>query len=142
MSNSESTTDRRRVVPPARLVMLVLGIMYLVLAVIGFITVGFQEFGPERPERMLGVLGVSTLLSIVHTGLGAVLTVAALRGAATALAPVATVAFTALSAFGIVARVFGGTGDPLNLTWWNIALYLVSAVACGLVGALPRLASR
>jgi hypothetical protein len=142
MSKSESATDRPRVAPRARLIVLVLGIVYLALAVIGFVTAGFQEFGPERPVRMLGVFGVSTLLSIVHTGLGAVLTVAALRKAATALAPAATVAFVALSAFGIVARVFGGTGDPLNLTWWNIALYLLSAVACGVAGAWPRLASR
>jgi len=46
-----------------------------------------------------------------------------------------------MSVFGIVSRSFGGAGDPLNLSWANVVLYLLSAVACGYVHLL-RLRSR
>ncbi len=115
------------------LVFLLLGVLYLVLAVVGITTVGWDEFGLEEPVRMLGFLGVSTLSCVVHGLLGMVLTIAGLRGAATGVAPVLIVVFLAMAVFGVVARTFGGTGDPLNLDWWNVLLYLGSALACGYV---------
>jgi hypothetical protein len=118
-------------VSPSRGVVLTLGVVYLALSVIGFATVGWHEFGMEKPVRMLGFLGVSTLLNVVHLLVGAVLTAAALRRFASGIAPVALVAFTAMTVFGLVARIFGGMGDPLNLNWWNVGLYALSALACG-----------
>jgi hypothetical protein len=118
-----------------------LGLVYLVLAVGGFVRVGLDGFGYEEPVRLFGIFGVSTLLSFVHTLLGVVALVAAWRGWTVAIAPVGIVWFTAMSAFGIVARSFGGDGDPLNLSWANVVLYLLSAVACGYVHVL-RLRSR
>jgi hypothetical protein len=128
MSNVEAQTAARRSRSQGDVVMLVLGVCYLALSVIGFVTVGWQQFGYEEPVRMLGVLGVSTLLNIVHALVGAVLTLAGLRRSAAAIAPVLVVAFTAAVAFGVVARLFGGNGDPLNLTWWNVVLYALSAL--------------
>jgi hypothetical protein len=127
-----TTQGRRR----ARTTILVIGVLYLVFGVAGFAYVGWGTFGYEEPVRLFGVFGVSTLLNIVHTFAGLLATVAALRKGATAFAPVALVAFVALTVFGIVARVFGGTGDPLNQTWWNIILYALTALACGYVYAL------
>lgn len=127
---AESDTRARTHASPARVIVLLLGLLYLVLAVAGMFTVGWDEFGWEDPVRMFGVLGVSTLLNIVHGFIGIVAIVAALRGGATAFAPVAGIAFTAMSAFGIVSQVFSDEGDPLNLTWGNVVLYLLSLAAC------------
>ncbi|HEY7595944.1 MAG TPA: DUF4383 domain-containing protein [Actinophytocola sp.] len=113
-----------------RLVVVALGVLYLVLAAVGLATVGWHDFGYEEPVRMFGFLGVSTLLCVVHALLGVVLTTAGLRRAATAIAPVLVVAFVAMAVFGAVAKIFGGSGDPLNFNWWNVVLYLVSAAAC------------
>lgn len=128
-----AVTGRGRAHRRGRLVVLALGILYLALAVIGLATVGWHDFGYEEPVRMLGFLGVSTLLSVVHGLAGVVLTIAGLRRAASAVAPVLVVAFFAMAVFGAVARIFGGTGDPLNLNWWNVALYAASSAACAYV---------
>jgi Domain of unknown function (DUF4383) len=113
-----------------RAIVLSLGALYLLLAIAGFVRTGWGEFGLEEQLRVLGVLGVSTLLNIVHAFVGLVALLAALRSAASTFAPVATVAFAAMAAFGATARIFGDTGDPLNQTWWNVGLYLLSAVSC------------
>ena len=115
-----------------RLVVLTLGVVYLAFAVIGLAIVGWHDFGYEEPVRMLGFLGVSTLLCVVHALVGVVLTLSALRRAAALVAPLA-LAFVAMAVFGAVANTFGGNGDPLNLNWWNVFLYAGSAVACGYV---------
>jgi hypothetical protein len=120
----------------ARVIVLGLGVVYLLLGVGGFIAVGWGEFGLEEPLRLLGVFGVSTLANIVHTFVGLVATAAALRGAQSVFAPVAIVAFTAMAALGVVSRLVADTGDPMNMTWWNVGLYVLSAVTCGYVFAL------
>jgi hypothetical protein len=119
-----------------------LGALYLLLAIGGFLRTGWGEFGQEEPIRLVGVFGVSTLLNIVHTFIGVVALLAAARRMTTTFAPVATVAFTAMAVFGATARVFGGSGDPLNLTWWNVGLYLLSAATCAYVFALPLRVTR
>lgn len=118
------------------MIVLGLGVLYLLVAIGGFVRTGWGEFGQEEPIRLVGILGVSTLLNIVHTFVGAVATFAALRGGATTFAPVAMVAFTAMAVFGATARVFSDSGDPLNLSWWNVGLYVLSAVTCGYVFSL------
>jgi hypothetical protein len=120
----------------ARSIVLGLGVVYLLLAVAGFIQTGWGEFGLEEPLRLFGILGVSTLLNFVHTFVGAVAVLAALRGASSTFAIPATIMFLAMAVFGATSRVFADTGDPLNLTWWNVALYLLSSVTCGYVYSL------
>ncbi|MFC4855339.1 DUF4383 domain-containing protein [Actinophytocola glycyrrhizae] len=114
----------------ARLVVLVLGVVYLALAVAGIVVVGWGEIRESDPAQLFGVLGVSRLLDIAHAVLAAGALLAAVRGAPTAFAAVATVAFTAMAAFGLVAEVVGDAGDPLHMTWWNVGLYLLSALTC------------
>ncbi|HEX2132512.1 MAG TPA: DUF4383 domain-containing protein [Actinophytocola sp.] len=132
----ESKARSRAREAPARTVVLVLGLLYLVLAVGGVVAAGWGEFGWEDPVRLFGIFGVSTLANVLHGFVGIVALVAALRGGAFAFAPVAGVAFLVMSVFGIVSEVFGGEGDPLNLTWWNVVLYLCSLVACVVVYGL------
>jgi hypothetical protein len=137
-----SDTAKPAAATQSRLILAGLGTVYLVLAVGGFVGVGFDEFGYEEPVRLFGIFGVSTLLNFVHTLLGVVALVAAWRGWTVAVAPIGVVWFTAMSVFGIVARSFGGSGDPLNLSWANVVLYLLSAIACGYVYALRIRAAR
>jgi hypothetical protein len=125
----------------ARAIVLGLGVVYLLLAVGGFVRTGWGEFGLEDPLRLFGIIGVSTLLNFVHTFAGLVAVVAALRGAPSAFAAPATIGFTAMAVFGTVARIFGGTGDPMNMTWWNVVLYVLSAATCFYVYTL-RLRAR
>lgn len=133
---STSDTAKPAAAAQSRLILAGLGTVYLVLAVGGILRAGLDEFGYDDPVRLFGIFGVSTLLTVVHTLLGVVTLLAAWRGWAAAIAPVGIVWFTAMAAFGIVSRSFGGAGDPLNLSWANVVLYLLSATACGYIYAL------
>ncbi|OLF12020.1 hypothetical protein BLA60_08295 [Actinophytocola xinjiangensis] len=112
-------------------VILAVGLVYVVLAVAGTVKVGWHDFGWSEPDRVFWVFGVSTLANVVHGVVGLVGLFAAVGSAAFAFTPVLGVTFTAMAAFGIVAMSANDGGDPLNLTWWNVILYVVSAVACG-----------
>lgn len=125
-----STPTSRRADRFGRAVLLGLGLLYLVLAVGGFVAAGWDDFGPEDPNRLFGFLGVGTLLNVGHTMIALAAVVAALRRAAYAIAPVLGVAFLALAAFGTVAQLFRDGGDLLGTTWGNVVLYLLSLVAC------------
>ncbi len=135
------TVTQTRAARRTRAIVLGIGVLYLLLAIGGFIRTGFSSFGWEEPVRLLGFLGVSTLLNIVHTFAGLLAVVAALRKAPSAFAAPATVAFTAMAAFGAVSRIFADTGDPLNMTWWNVGLSLLTAATCAYVYSL-RLRAR
>jgi hypothetical protein len=126
----------------ARRIVLGLGAVYLVLGLAGFARAGWTEFGYEEPVRLVGVFGLSTLLNIVHVFVGVLAILAALGRAPSTFAVVALVAFTAMAVFGATAHVFGGAGDPLNLTWWNVVLFALSATACGYVYSLRLRAVR
>ena len=125
----------------ARLVVLVVGVLYLALAVLGLVVVGWGSIRESEPGRLFGVLGVSRLLDVAHTVLGAAAVLAAVRRAPSVFAAVATIVFTAMAAFGVVANVVGDAGDPLHMTWWNVGLYAVSALTCAYVYSL-RLRAR
>lgn len=125
----------------ARLAVLVLGVVYLALAVTGILVVGWGEIREADPALLLGVFGVSRLLDIAHAVLGVVAVLAAIRGAASAFAAVGTIVFTAMAAYGVIAGVVGDVGDPLHMTWWNVGLYVLSALTCAFVYTL-RLRAR
>jgi hypothetical protein len=125
----------------ARVAVLVLGVVYLALAVTGILVVGWGEIREADPALLLGVFGVSRLLDIAHAVLGVVAVLAVVRGAPSAFAAVGTVALTAMAAYGVIAEVIGDAGDPLHMTWWNVGLYLVSALTCAFVYTL-RLKAR
>ncbi|MFI7675845.1 DUF4383 domain-containing protein [Actinophytocola sp. NPDC049390] len=120
----------------ARLIVLVLGVVYLALAVIGLAVLGWGSIRESENARLLGVFGLSRLLIVAHGALGVIAVLAALRRGASAFAAVATIVFVAMTAFGVVANVVGDVGDPLHMTWWNVGLYALSAVTCVYVYAL------
>ena len=114
----------------SRTIVLVLGVVYLALAVIGLAVLGWGSIRESENARLLGVFGLSRLLIIAHAAIGVVAVVAALRGGAGAFAPPATIVFVAMTAFGVVANAVGDVGDPLHMTWGNVVLYALSAVTC------------
>lgn len=124
------TADRGRVI------VLVLGVVYLALAVAGIAVVGWGGIRESEHARLLGVFGVGRLLDIAHVAIGVLAVLAAVRRGASAFAAVATIVFTAMAAFGVVAGVVGDAGDPLHMTWWNVGLYVLSALTCGYVYTL------
>ncbi len=67
-----------------RLVGLVFGVIYLLVALIGFIAVGGGNFLSRRGPELLGLFQVNHLHNIVHLLVGILLTAAALKGIATA----------------------------------------------------------
>lgn len=113
-----------------RAIVLVLGVVYLALAVIALAVLGWGSIREAPDARILGVFGVSRLLIVAHGALGVIALLAAVRRGASAFAAVATIVFVAMTAFGIVANIIGDIGDPFHTTWWNVGLYALSAVAC------------
>jgi hypothetical protein len=120
----------------ARTAVLVLGVLYLALAVLGVVLVGWGDIHESESARLLGVFGVSRLLIVAHAAFGVLALVAALRRAPSVFAAPATIAFTAMAAFGTIAEIIGDVGDPLHMTWWNVGLYLLSAMTCAFIYTL------
>lgn len=120
----------------ARAIVLVLGVVYLALAVATVAVIGWGSIREAESARLFGAFGVSRLLLVAHAVLGIVAVLSAVRRAPSAFAAVATVVFTAMTAFGVVANLVGDVGDPLHMTWWNVGLYALSALTCAYVYAL------
>jgi hypothetical protein len=114
----------------SRAIVLVLGVVYLALAVIALAVIGWGSIRESENARLLGVFGVSRLLIVAHGALGVIAILAAIRRGASAFAAVATIVFVAMTAFGLVANIIGDVGDPLHMTWGNVVLYALSAAAC------------
>lgn len=125
----------------ARTLVLALGVVYLALAVTGIVVVGWGSIRESESARLLGVFGVSRLLDVVHAAVGVLAVVAAVRRAPNVFAAPATIAFTAMAAYGVIAELVGDVGDPLHMTWWNVGLYLLSALTCAFAYTL-RLKAR
>ncbi len=109
-----------------RLVGLVFGVIYLLVALIGFITVGGNNIASRQGPLLLGLFQVNHLHNIVHLLVGAVLTAAALKGVATARS-----ANTAVGAVYLIVGILGFLiGARLNILALNMGdnfLHLASA---------------
>jgi hypothetical protein len=124
------TTTQTKAARTARTLVLALGVVYLALAVIGIVVVGWGSIRESESARLLGVFGVSRLLDVAHAAVGVLAVVAAVRRAPSVFAAPATIAFTAMAAYGVIAELVGDVGDPLHMTWWNVGLYLLTALTC------------
>ncbi len=95
-----------------RLVALVFGIIYLLVAVLGFIVVGGGSFISRTGPELLGVFQINHLHNIVHLLVGGLLTAAALKGVAAAR--------SANIAVGAVYLLVGILGFLIQRTGLNI----------------------
>ncbi|WP_235998740.1 DUF4383 domain-containing protein [Qaidamihabitans albus] len=108
---------------------LLIGVVYLVLGIAGFIVGNGGQIGPD-PQRTVWVFSISVLLNIVHTGVG-------LLGLAASRKPAATriygwlmfFVFTGLSAYGLVAAATDLPGNIVNVNAPAILLYGSTAIA-------------
>ncbi|MBB4684011.1 DUF4383 domain-containing protein [Amycolatopsis jiangsuensis] len=119
-------TTRRWALP----VVAVLGLVYLVLGVAGFIVPETAYAAGHDTSRLIWVFSSSTVLNIVHVLLG-VLGLLAARKLSSALGYcwVLFVAFTGLTAYGILATSFGSVPqDPVNLNWADNWLHGITAL--------------
>lgn len=122
---------------PNRVVGAVLGAVFLLVGVVGFIITGFSGFASTEGERLL-LFEVNPLHNLVHLGVGAVLLLAAWRGAKIAAAANLAVGLV----YGVVGIVgFFAIGTEANLIALNQAdnwLHVVSAVVLVGVGLTRR----
>lgn len=124
-----------RHIRPAQVLMLVVGVVYLGLAVGGFAVTGTNQFGRVNAE-FLG-FGVSTMHNVVHAAIGvlALLSATKLAGA-TVFGWLGFMALIGLSAYGVLVVIGDSSADPLNVDWPGNVLHLVTAVAVLLIGYL------
>ncbi|WP_051165838.1 DUF4383 domain-containing protein [Amycolatopsis orientalis] len=123
----------------ARPVVAVLGLIYLVLGVAGFF-VPETAHGGHDTTRVVWLFSSSTVLNIVHTALGLLGLLAARKlSGAVAYCWVLFVAFTGLTAYGILATAFStAREDPVNLNWadnWLHGLTALVALVVALSGS-------
>jgi hypothetical protein len=115
----------------------VVGLIYLVLGVAGFFTPETAVVGHDT-SRTVWIFSSTVILNLVHTALGVLGLLAALRAAlAHAYCWALFVAMAGVTAFGILATAFGTARDaPVALNWadnWLHGLTALAALAAGIV---------
>ena len=73
MSSSSRGTTGRLTDSPNRLVAAVLGVVYLLIGVLGFIVTGFEDFASTDTNETLLGFELNGLHNVVHLAIGAVL---------------------------------------------------------------------
>jgi thiol:disulfide interchange protein len=129
---------------PMRGVVLVLGVVYLALALSGFIAIsdntyrGGDLLGGNEGDFVWGVFGTSTVTNFVDALLGALLVVAGLTlDRSPTVGWMTTIAFGLMSGYALVASSVD-YGDPLNLNWPDTVRYIASAIIVAAAMVLSR----
>ncbi|MEV6441434.1 DUF4383 domain-containing protein [Amycolatopsis sp. NPDC051716] len=136
MSSAEIRS--RTAVSWLRPVVAVLGLLYLVLGIAGFLTPETAAVGHET-GRAVWIFSVTPLLNLVHTAVGVLgLLAATRRSGALIYCWVLFVGFTGMTAYGILATALVNPEDPINLNWadnWLHGLTAAAALVLGIVAA-------
>lgn len=138
-----STGNRSRSGPPwLRPAVAVLGLAYLALGVVGFLTPETVGVG-HNTTRAVWIFSTSTVLNLVHTVVGVLGLVAATRKAGALIYSWALfVGFAGMTAYGIFATAFTNPEDPINVNWADNWLHgLTSIAALALAIAATRAAT-
>ncbi|WP_410565051.1 DUF4383 domain-containing protein [Amycolatopsis sp. cmx-4-61] len=121
-----------------RPVVAVLGLLYLVLGIAGFLTPETAAVGHET-SRAVWIFSGTPLLNLVHSAVGVLgLLAATRRTGAIIYCWVLFVGFTGMTAYGILATAIVNPEDPINLNWadnWLHGLTAVAALVLGILGA-------
>ncbi|MFC4000870.1 DUF4383 domain-containing protein [Prauserella oleivorans] len=133
MTEPSSTSVSRRgltiTATTARIVVAVVGVVYLVLGIVGFFT--GEGMGPDA-SRTVWIVGISTLLNVVHTAVGVVgvVGVVTARSAATAKAYGWGLffGFLGLTAYSVFGTLLDRLGDLANVQAGNVFLYAATAL--------------
>lgn len=122
---------------PVQLLTFIVGIVYLLLGVAGFLVTGFgPPFAENGPEALLGVLDVNPVHNLIHAAVGAVLIVASIG------TPSMTQGFLIGGGAVLVLAAILGFADLLPILSIDESLavdnflHLVSGLAAVLLGLL------
>ncbi|WIX75559.1 DUF4383 domain-containing protein [Amycolatopsis carbonis] len=144
MPERDASADRRpRPGPGApRLVVLVVGVVYLVLGVLGifvpgnFGSTGSGPFTSHQPQYTLWIFSVGPLLNVMRILIGALGLLAARSSSGTAIFSfAATIWLAGVSTYSILVLTLG-TGDRLNVNWATAILHLATMVVTAVVATL------
>jgi len=120
----------------------VLGLVYLVLGIAGFLTPETAGTGHDT-SRAVWIFSSTGVLNLVHVLVGVLGLLAAWRSAGALIYCWAIfVAFTGLTAYGVLATAFGNPEDPVNLNWADNWLHGATAALCLAVATLTTRAAR
>ncbi|WP_086850000.1 DUF4383 domain-containing protein [Amycolatopsis kentuckyensis] len=136
MSSAESRS--RTPASWLRPVVAVLGLLYLVLGIAGFLTPETAAVGHET-GRAVWIFSVTPLLNLVHAAVGVLGLLAATRRTGSIIyCWVLFVGFTGMTAYGILATALVNPEDPINLNWadnWLHGLTAAAGLVLGIVAA-------
>lgn len=120
-----------------RLVVAVVGLLYLTLGVAGFLTPETASIGHET-SRAVWIFSATPLLNLVHTLVGVLGLLAATRRAGAVIyCWVLFVGFAGMTAYGVLSAAFVNPGDPINVNWagnWLHGLTALAGLALGIAG--------
>ncbi|AXB42177.1 DUF4383 domain-containing protein [Amycolatopsis albispora] len=113
-----------------RIAALVLGLGYLLLGVLGFTVAEHPgQVGPVH-DNAVWIFSVSALQNVVHVAVGVLGLAAATRVTGARIYGMALfVAFTGLTAFGILASTADTPGNVVNVNWASNWLHGLTALA-------------
>lgn len=119
-----------------RVVVLILGVCYLTLAIIGFVKYAGQ-MGAD-PNRAIGGFGFSGFLNIAHVPAGVLGLLATYQErTARVYGWLTFFAASGLTAYGIVANVTSDLGNVANVRIGNIVLYAITAIIGVTISLIP-----
>lgn len=134
-----SAETRRRSAPAwLRPAVAVLGLLYLVLGIAGFLTPETAAVGHET-SRAVWIFSLTPLLNLLHTAVGVLGLLAATRRTGSIVyCWVLFAGFAGMTAYGVLSTAFGNPEDPVNLNWadnWLHGLTAAAGLVLGIVAA-------
>jgi hypothetical protein len=127
------------------IVVIAIGLLYLVLAVVGFAqisdttTVGGDLKGGNPQDLVWGVFGVSTVHNFVHAVLGGFTIVGGFTFAKSKLVTwCVAIGYGLLFLYGLIAILVRDGVDPLSITWGDNILHLLTAALLGTLATAPN----
>lgn len=134
-----SAADRRAMTfGVSQVAMLVYGVIFLAVGIVGFFVTGFDDFADHHPDDKILAFEVNPLHNVVHIVLGVLAIVAALRLAWTiAYGIVLFVGYGATFVYGLFA--VDEDWDFLSLNWADNWLHLGAAIVGLIIAAIGKL---
>ncbi|MFJ8915801.1 DUF4383 domain-containing protein [Amycolatopsis sp. NPDC102389] len=124
--------NRRTAGSLLRAVVLVIALVHLVLGVLGFF---FLPEANQVGENTLWVFSATGMLDVIRTVIGVLGLVAVVKPSAIpAYSWLIFVAFTGLTAFGVLSAGTDSAGDAVNLNWADNVLHGLTALVALVVG--------
>ncbi|UMP03563.1 DUF4383 domain-containing protein [Amycolatopsis sp. EV170708-02-1] len=123
-----------------RPVVLVVALVHLVLGVLGFF---YLPEANEAGQNTLWVFSATGMLDVIRTVIGVLGLVAVVKPSAIpAYSWLIFVAFTGLTAFGVLSAGTDSAGDAVNLSWADNALHAATALTALVVGVVATRTSQ